>query len=920
MFPIGPKTLYWEKADWWKAYTSVRKLYTADDNLFDYHYPTKFEIDHRFYEDLRKRLWLLQYQSAGHYDYFTRKENDPEDKNYLYEPYDLDSEEDETEIYKQIGAWKVSTYDTRYGWLLWFNFNELTKGEAAENCPPPANIHPSDNEWITKNDLWQLEANPNKYYQFDYNAPHKLIQYSVDNGDQTVPADPTISLYMDKASGVFPQQTDPMEQRPYINFTNRNNTKKPDYKHKLAYDEMFVTDKGNLGPVFGCLSRWIYSDQQSNAIRVDDFRIRHNVIFDGNQYANAGGWKNNQPNQKSHGTNDTNWKYNPKNSLALQNQIEWTLSDINFRLPVTDLWEENFRLTYDLYDSSVTYDENDIVRSGSVLYISLQDTNNESLSDTDWWSEYHLEENTKYDSLPSVESEFWGENEAGFELFLRLLEERTVEDGRIDYSNDWYFDSNSPYVPKKICETHIDWVGSGSYTTQEAYDLLDHGTNIGTWRRTWGTRTFGRPSPYMCSSKPSNDLYHMPWNPDSIYTKEEWFGSRVTSVPTIDLFITGQAPILQTVSDYGVVLSGDYTKEIKQGHMIHLYNEPNQSIASGIINTYVLAIEYDDSTNCTCITIQHNHNDKQLLGYNTEIAERHDAQEIVYKWIPKTDTDTDTDTDTVENGYWSVNHIYEPTIDMLWEMHALLQFAIYYYNSTPTDEIHLQYLRQLPHAYSEGVQALHDLLEPELRAGIPADPDEWAALDGESGDGYSYSSDNYIRCDSFIDYKAELGSPTMHLTYGAARISEISLRTMGYNCTYVWFRMRWANIHGGTSVPSGASPKYFGQRTGEGELAIESVLVPDDEREYFSYKYIPFNPVDNDWYMIVPQITDNWSSAGSAAIGYSRFVRNVDDPFEFADNSMILQLDFSKVPNSVWERDYIEHIDVNVNLPYILDS
>ena len=176
----------------------------------------------------------------------------------------------------------------------------------------------------------------------------------------------------------YPAQTDPKEQTVPLIY-NDTQQKDFDFGAKVAFDHECITVASALGAVFDVWDRWIW-DEISETAKQGKLINGGKLEWTGNQYAHT--MFSPQDNSISILTETSGWSYNPKICGALQPKIEIILSCGGFRLPADSTYIANFRTFYG-------------VSAGQ-----------EDKSDA--WDDY-----------PPVNDDKWGENESGFELFLK---------------------------------------------------------------------------------------------------------------------------------------------------------------------------------------------------------------------------------------------------------------------------------------------------------------------------------------------------------------------------------------------------------------------------------------------------------------------------------------------------------------------
>ncbi len=612
---------YWETADW----DGLEKY--VDDPTTD-----RFkENSHRYWEDLRKRIWLLWFPQAGTFNVDGHDSLDATNPHYLakqYAAYGDPNDPLKERREKIAGSWKVTWYDIDYGWLWWTNKEDLTLGQVAQNFPPPDQIHPSDNVWITEttgNVKWHLEADFNKYHQWDVAAP-----FAYHYGAAVVVRDnnpPNQIIYQfdnqcDRPAHYWlPFQTDPRFQNPLIWWKDEE-VFASNIKEKVGYDRRLITQPNTLGNVFTA-DRWgivgyYDADDDHELISPWGFPL-YNGLY-GLQYAagrgqlylnSCGGGSTGQgfapvdqdrlPRTNAWGEgaanpifNTAEWTFNKKNNWAYQNAAELVLSAIGFN------------------------------RAADATYIAnFDDYHGTSASDR--------KEHGSWYSHPSMWSHLWGENESSFELVCSKSGE-----------HDWFFNSHSPYYPSPLFDKMYDNFGldtpSGwSVSQHKAAADVTPTENKGTWRRTW-KHSMGRVNRWMRSFEMGEPTRQRGgYNPTAPYdTTDEakFYGSYAGTFPLINEFDTHFATIDETPQADSIKVLGDITDDLKIGYMVHYcYNETDPINGDGgeLTFTHVRRISYDATEDKTLIgldLLEGNPFGYTKIGWNPNISERHDPIQI----------------------------------------------------------------------------------------------------------------------------------------------------------------------------------------------------------------------------------------------------------------------------------------------------
>jgi len=281
---------YWEQADWalLREFVEDRDAWIDDNDL---EYPEKVEIDHRYFEDLRKRLWLLEHLGAGTFE-------DPAANTW---PPGLSSDF----LYKefQVLVW----YEGHY-----FINTHDAYGSALNIIAPPEVVYDEENKtWDFRNGHWVLYPHPNKYHHWDTNSP---CFYGWE--EQSAPGEASIPSG-GMAFRWYPRQTDP--KCIYRGIIYQDTMKKGfQYRHKLEFDSSYITQPDTLGAVFG----W--------------FSNRSGAFAGRNQYARTGGFGD------SDLKDNNSFFSNPKMDFGLQNRIELLLNYDEWRYPVDDNYAANW--------------------------------------------------------------------------------------------------------------------------------------------------------------------------------------------------------------------------------------------------------------------------------------------------------------------------------------------------------------------------------------------------------------------------------------------------------------------------------------------------------------------------------------------------------------------------------------------------
>ncbi|MFA5385717.1 MAG: hypothetical protein WC364_13870 [Eubacteriales bacterium] len=351
------------------------------------------------------------------------------------------------------------------------------------HTPPPDNPDDweADINWMYQNTYWCMTDNPNIFHSIDKAIPRRRIHSLVIVREAEI----VLQLKIDKHPSLFyPPQVDPKVQYyPLIYIGSQMEAFQ--FREKVAFEQFKITNPAGLGPVFDWIDRMGYRDRQSThptapyeMLRRDGQGVLAQFNGDkgtddcpGNQYINIG----------------EEWYHNTVGVVNESNPYEWTA---------------NPKIEYDFENDSFPGLQNyaEMILCKNVFTYPADSTYLANLNPPD------------PDDItpPDVNSEYWGCNESGFELYLKKKGE-----------HDWFFDMAHPYVPSSAIENAVAQ-SVAPYTSTVAVFLegnpqpLIEGWKLeplGTWRRTW-MNTLGRLCPWIRSFEmgtPPN--LHETWTP-----------------------------------------------------------------------------------------------------------------------------------------------------------------------------------------------------------------------------------------------------------------------------------------------------------------------------------------------------------------------------------------------------------------------
>jgi hypothetical protein len=866
---------YFLQADWpkLKAFIAAKIANTADV-LFPY----GIAIDHLYFEDLRKIIWMLEHQDAGNYD----------DSALDWNNVALPAYTEQNPIYKYAGDWEVTTFDTSHGlgtydpatqswsgrWLRWRNTRDLYNHDvyitkAPPFSGPPTNIHTADNVWVTSNANWELAPSPNYYHDWDVNFPGKAHYIDIVTYEG-------VEIARDErycpASKFYPKQTDPKEQLQNAIYTD---TQLKDYRFgaKVAFDHYAISNPGAMGAVFSAWNRWAWDSIAEAVFQKRWGYGNYGGVFYGNQYANT----RNQPQDNAPSVDGVDWTLNSKCGDALQPKIELILSYGGFRLLADATYEANFKIFNSWAERESPLSPSDAV-------------------DTDpSWNQY-----------PNVEDELWGENESGFEL---LLKKRG--------SYDWYFDTAFPYIPSQFgywaAKTEhgqnggsppdfglpegSSWKKEWGCTSDAANPL------IGTWRRTWHN-SLGRVSPFMRSGGMGEPTHrkdtwaHATRIPTYGVADDRWYGARTNQMPILSDFDNQDASITK-ISDYEFTVSGDKTADLKIGWMIHLCDTTDAALEY-VLPAYALSVQYDGTN--TKIVCSELIGDYTKICWNKEISQRHDGINASWKIIA---------------GVMSYKIYYYPTAELMLEMKELLETI------NVADAYVLTDYRWITGEENEGapgmVTALVSFSDEDLTSGY----DRY----GDDGVGGAWSA----HC-TFSSYLSRIYTEVILKQYlydGAWVWGDAPLGKW-----YQAFAMKMQWFVTGTltedqeekvlaacpktilvpfAIPEiiegqPGGPQRFSQYASSGGITITNYLVPAPGTGKVHYVYGPME-VNGKWYVFAPQnlfpslkLYFEEPYIAKSEVGSAEIYFSVNTARRYA-----VVLDWDLTPESVWERSFLGH-------------
>jgi hypothetical protein len=484
-----------------------------------------------------------------------------------------------------------------------------------------------------------------------------------------------------------------------------------------------------------------------------------------------------------------------------------------------------------------------------------------------------------YDEYPSVNDECWGYNESGFEL-LKFLS------GKYDYMFS-YGDGSYPYWPTVIVEQITDWDVNEVKT--KAQSFIDYSLDlIGTFRVTW-MYSLGRPSIWM-RSKEMGAPIRDDWTGEVAgRNNATWFSNRRNTYPAVNEFDTHFAEI-ESADGKTAVIDGDITDSLKHGYTIHLCSVPTQLIVGDgdVSYGYVLSAKYDSGTGKTTVISTVEFGEYAYIAYNPNISERHDPKLIYYD----------------KNGELKLHYKLMP--ELILEMGELIWPTIFQKVAATLTTYFGEFFGDAGDGYptigayiadymGQALAAFHR----EVEAGKDANGNGWSEGYGWLGSKVTGSVDSG---DNF-EPPYSIG-PTEEQAVGffchAFKINwDSSLKGLPDK---VLVRMKWLDQV--QSYHSNGDPVYYPQEVAD----AQSQVVTSGAK--CRYKYLE-GKTDGSLYFLDPKIVPSPyagpSAANHAFFGFARFL---DLAFRLFNGTVAVELNWENVPESVFDRCLIDHIDL----------
>jgi hypothetical protein len=832
------------------------------------------QITHLHLEDIRRYIWLLWFKHTG----FVAKDWTDSfsfqfGQGYTHTPGPLG----EAIIY-HAGQWLLA-----YRGNYWYNRVDFTRNMCANpGCAPPENIHPRPNEWNTSNSYWALAPDTNLYHHFDLNAGRRVYFYhggSASNEEMEEKA-----WY--SSFELLPRQTDPKELEVPVQYQD---TKRIDWqiKGKVEFERDIITTPDTMGAIYSAddfTFFWNSPHTKFNVMRREPFT---GCRMYGDQYTNGA----RLPQGASFGFTETSYGYSrngcKKTGSSYQAMVESACQNGGM-LPVDETYISNWMAA-----------------------------NPQGQAETD--ADY----NFRKPRYASINDTYWSCNSSGFELYLK---KRGV--------HDWYFDIEFPYITpyqgiyRFICDNFQCQAdqpdGSGGYRPPTSGD---YPLPIGTWRRTWHNtlgrirpliRPFEMGTPSMGNYPGRTTIPHIENGPnvqhdDLAGWSDCWLnkgagvfhpaGTWVTTAPGLDQFFeTIEQPArIEQVAKTGrkalVYLHGDFTyklaKGIKYANVVVMANDVYSTMECFVMKEPVYRDGY------TILEL-----DKDVAGYkycchDSRVSARHDPIEVEYvleestsgeslTWEDIINSDRDIldllgDYDVTKRYTWIAKPHYLLTAALVNEMRELLH-GVTYHQVYPSlsmlfGEFSGQKVGKSADVVGQSWELCHNIIPP-----VTAWFDNWSNATYElNSDGfYVTTSTGHI----FAGGPGGLGAGIILLydpqfkNYNAqTSVTKMALRATGDPAVFL-----------GASLLVASNSHYETLRN-DGLFDVS----PTINRTYSL-------PINGDWLelaaftstsIVYQRYTSQWEGAA-----YEDVVSIFQPP-----EGYVLQWDFTKVPEWVWQRD-----------------
>jgi len=491
------------------------------------------EISSDFFEDLRKRIWLIEgYPERGYKDIYTGRLvythtnwglNDKPLLHYAGPPYCEPKEPGSLEVwFCNPVTGQVKRY-SNYNWvyadylsLTWWgtytetanpnefsHFNIYAKsGLDWSNCPVNKNG--------TTNPNWREVPDPNRYHHWDYNSGRWVIKHC--QGDKYI----SNSSYDAKMPAHYwlPRQTDPLEQ------IQPTGTRQMDYddppvcerrhrpvEFKKAFIDQWLAGQGLTSCGDGKWSRCISANYYPRSHNGGGVHPLQQSIF-GPYKAHPfdrrlaelgmsmGYWSRKMGNLQwgAAGIDDV--------VCAYQDRTAFTIDSFGHSRYVSragSKYIEQFKKRWEAWfgrgawTDDTTYSRGSVVTNDGTKYICITAHNNAEVEETEPgvgadWADYWATGVWRPDwfgehcDWPQLGDDFWNENGSAFEMVLAQIG-----------TYDWWWDDVTPVMPNRRISA------ASTYTTYEArwrevwanIDVPGSGDPelfpkpSGCWRRTW---------------------------------------------------------------------------------------------------------------------------------------------------------------------------------------------------------------------------------------------------------------------------------------------------------------------------------------------------------------------------------------------------------------------------------------------------
>ncbi len=458
------------------------------------------EISHKHFEDIRKRIFLLENLNAG-----------------LISVNKADFSDWPTS--QSSANWRrVGEFRGWWGGQYWTNHEELTNNQGRTIRPPNVLHEHIQKLWELQNTFFSLAPEPDiQYHHYDANAArfHCASNRRTDGGN--------FRGYdiVREIGALLPIQTDGDEIERPVRF-DQTGAERLQSKNKREIKDEYITQHLTLGPLYSAFNYELAGTPGARFLN----HLHHNSseLATGNQYVYFEGEPGNAPGGNAFppffGDTkepiDLEYHWDEKMNYAYQNWVEKIASGGNWNYP-TWAWVDGQTDN----EQQIAYQANWLARRDPT----------DATSGGVWDPTIHKAQPW----YAPIRSEDWGANESGFEFVLWLMGEY-----------DWYFDTQRPFTSQDNVENYLEYLADDPGSPTIAQALARYPRPIGTWRRTWRRSFLRRDVPnnryQFMRAGPAADVPGSGFTPEGINwpnsglrpAGETWMGLFVDTMPGFD--------------------------------------------------------------------------------------------------------------------------------------------------------------------------------------------------------------------------------------------------------------------------------------------------------------------------------------------------------------------------------------------------